>query len=110
MPFVMNRKQKILGYWAVALFFVSVFFAPWRTYNLMKTSVRLSSSQIVFSAVFYPAPVGYNQYEVGTATLVWPQLVFTWIAIAIAYAGLFFLVGSQQGAGNVNKKQEHVGQ
>jgi hypothetical protein len=90
----MNRVQKLLGFIAFALFCVSVLAAPWRVDYMHAGSVRLAASYVIYGPLF-SAPTQRQEHFITVATLLWQPLVFTWIAIAIAYASLFFLVRSR---------------
>src|SRR5262245_19875056 len=85
----MNRNQKILGFIAIGLFFISVLAAPWRVDFLHENSKRLAASYVIYNPLF-SAPVQRQEHFITVVTLLWQPLVFTWLAIAIAYAGLFF--------------------
>ena len=88
----MNRAQKILGFIAFALFCISVLAAPWRlAYG------NVYGSYVDYGPLFNP-PTGYPRQisHAPLVTLMGQPLLFTWIAIAIAYASLFFLIRSKR--------------
>jgi hypothetical protein len=92
-----NRKQQNFGLIAIFLFLISVFFAPWRVDYTSKYFGHISPSAIVYNPVFsVPDRPKVNFFsDVATlpvSTLLWQPLLFTWTAIATAYAGLFFLL------------------
>ena len=94
----MNRKQKVLTFIAIGVFFLSVVAAPWRVDYKSRSSGHIMYSQIVYDPVFSAPALRPSQQTdyAEVSTLLWQPLLFTWIAIAIAYAGLFFLVRSKR--------------
>ena len=93
----MNREQRNLGLIAIFLFLISVFFAPWLVDYTSKYFGHIAPSAIVYNPVFSapdapPANFPSDVTALPVSTLLWQPLLFTWTAIATAYAGLFFLL------------------
>ena len=91
----MNRKQKILGYLAILLFFISVLLSPWRLDYVYPDDGRIRLSYVLYHPVF-SVPTGDQPVFRAVSTLLWQPLLFTWIAIVVCYAGLFFLVRAKR--------------
>ena len=110
----MNSKQQYLGLIAIFLLFISVFLAPWRVDYKFRSwsSGQILLSTIVYNPLFSVPALPPENFSPGASaaltlsgtqsvdgvalspvsTLLWQPLLFTWTAIATAYAGLFFLL------------------
>jgi hypothetical protein len=92
----MNSKQKVLGFIAIGVFLISVVGAPWRVDYTSRLTHHVVSSYLVYYPVFNPPEPDQKIDYIQVSTLLWQPLLFAWIAIAVVYAGLFFLVRSKR--------------
>jgi len=84
----MSKKQRTWGYIAFGAFAVTVLLSPWRV-DTKDGIGHIYKSDTRYQPVFVAPDVSASHYA--TATLAWQQLICTWAAIGIGYAGIYFL-------------------
>ncbi len=88
-----NTKQKLLTGVAFAVFFFTLFNAPWEiTYRFSDQSPQVA--RIETGSVFDPLPLS-SQYVTGHRLLLTP-LVLGWLGLVVAYGSLFLILRTRE--------------
>jgi hypothetical protein len=94
----MNRKQKLLTVFAIAILALASFQAPWQkiTNETDFASAERTTRQVrtpVYAPIWQPPQPEQTYYAYNTAEfrLQWESVVLTWTAIGLVYAGLCWL-------------------
>ena len=85
----MNKKQKILSYFALCIFALTVLSAPWKIVTKDYNGHVLSTTTWYMPVFIVPDVPTRSRME---PTLSWQSLLCTWAALGIAHGGLFFLL------------------